>query len=212
MEGYKSFREAVESVSSAAEAWQDISTGAWLSIDDLRQIGEEYDAATEPDGWTYFVTFEESGEIGIATTYNREIEFLFVPPGSKYLELIGAQEKRIYEIRQALVPVAYQMVLDKLEELHNDPEKFVAVFDRDSKMLAEALADRAEHFIKPGSSPLNGNSIRNEDAAKVFRMMRTPGLVMKTAATRNELRNSPEPLIETDTQTVLERLDYCGMN
>ncbi|WP_029201345.1 hypothetical protein [Oribacterium sp. NK2B42] len=212
MEGYKSLREAVESVSSVAGPWHDISTGAWLSIDDLREIAKVYDETTEISGWTYFVTFEESGEICLANTCTKEINFLFVTEGSKYLELIGAQEKRIYEMRQALVPVAYQMVMDKLEEIQNDPEKFVAVFERDSEMLAKDLTDRAEQFIKPGSNPINGEKIRNEDAAKVFQMLRTPGLVMKTAATRNELRNSPEPLIETDTQTVLERLDYCGMN
>ena len=212
MEGYKSFREAVESVSSVAGPWQDISTGAWLSIDDLREMGRVYDETTEPSGWLYFVTFEESGEICLANTCTKEINFLFVPEGSKYLELIGAQEKRIYEIRQALVPVAYQMVMDKLEELHDDPEKFVAVFERDSEMLAEDLLARAEDFIKPGSNPVNENGIRDDDAAKVFHMLRTPGLVMKTAAARNELRNSPEPLIETDTKTVLERMDYCGMN
>lgn len=212
MEGYKSLREAVESVSSVAGPWHDISTGAWLSIDDLREIAKVYDETTEISGWTYFVTFEESGEICLANTCTKEINFLFVTEGSKYLELIGAQEKRIYEMRQALVPVAYQMVMDKLEEIQNDPEKFVAVFERDSEMLAEDLTDRAEQFIKPGSNPINGDKIRNEDAARVFQMLRTPGLVMKTAATRNEIRNSPEPLIETDELTVLERLNYCGMN
>ena len=79
-------------------------------------------------------------------------------------------------------------------------------------MLAEDIIYRAGHFMKPGSIPVNGAEIRDEDAAKVYRMLRTPGLAMKTAATRNEIRNSSEPLIETNTQTVLERLDYCGMN
>ena len=212
MEGYKSLREAVESVSSVAGPWQDISTGAWLSIDDLREIGKVYDETTEISGWIYFVTFEGSGEICLANTCTKEINFRFVPEGSKYMELIGAQEKRIYEMRQALVPVAYQMVMDKLEEMKDDPEKYVAAFDRDSEMLAEDVIARAEEFSKPGLTLLNGNNIRDEDAAKVFHMLRTPGLVMKTAAARNNLRNSEEPLIETDTSTVLERLDYCGLN
>lgn len=212
MEGYKSFRKAVESVSSAAESWQDISTGAWLTIDDLRKMGEVYDETTDPSGWLYFVTFEESGEICLASTCTKEIKFLYVPAGSRYMELIGAQQKQLYEMRQALVPVAYQMVLDKLEELQNNPEKYVAAFERDSEMLAEDIIYRAGHFMKPGSIPVNGAEIRDEDAAKVYRMLRTPGLAMKTAATRNEIRNSSEPLIETNTQTVLERLDYCGMN
>ena len=49
MEGYKSFREAVESVSSAADAWLDLSTGNWFDIEEYLnrkmklQAGDEYE-------------------------------------------------------------------------------------------------------------------------------------------------------------------------
>ena len=211
MEGYKSFKEAVESVSSAADSWQDLSSGEWFGIDELRKMGDAYDEVIEPDGWNYFVTFEGSGEICLASTCTREIEFLFVPAGSRYMEVIAAQDKRIEKLREALVPVAYQMVLDKLDELDNDPEKYVAVFERDSVMTAEDLADRAERFLKPGFSRITGDGIRDADASNVLRMLKTPGLVMKTAASRDKLRNSPDPLIETDARTVLERMDFCVM-
>ena len=47
MEGYKSFKEAVESVSSAADAWLDLSTGYWFDIEELSivansQIGKAF--------------------------------------------------------------------------------------------------------------------------------------------------------------------------
>ncbi|MBQ7534335.1 MAG: hypothetical protein IJT43_01810 [Stomatobaculum sp.] len=216
MEGYKSFKEAVESVSSAADSWQDLSTGVRFGIDELRQIGDKYDEvareAGEPDGCNYFFTVEESGEIGLANIRTREVEFLFVPEGSKYQELIAAQDKWIEELREAMLPVLEQMVLDKIDELGDDPEKFVAVFQRDSEMIADDLIGRADHFEKPGLRRLNEDAVKDEDAANVWRMLKTPGLIEKTEAFRNDLRNHPEPLIETDSRTVYERMDYCLKN
>ena len=211
MEGYKSFREAVESVSSAADSWLDLSTGNWFGIDELRKMGDAYDEAIEPDGWNYFVTFADTGEIGLASTCTREIEFLYVPAGSRYREVLAAQDKRIEEMREALLPVLEQMVRDKIDELGDDPEKFVAVFQRDSKMLADSLADRADSFLKPGSFRFTAEEFGDAgaDAAKVLHMLKTPGLAERTAAARKDLRNSPKPLEETDPRTVLDRMDYC---
>ena len=212
MEGYKSFREAVESVSTAADSWFDLSTGAWFTIDDLRQMGDFYDEEFEPDGWNYFMTFAETGEICLASTCTREIEFLFVPKGSRFLEVLDAQEAREEELREALSPVLEQLVLDKLEELGNDPEKFVSVFHRDTNLLAEELSDRADSFEKPGYRVMTFLSGVDQEAEKVMQTLYAPGLIEKTAASRNAARNTPEPLSETDSRTVLTRLDYCLEN
>ncbi len=212
MEGYKSLKEAVESVSSAGDSWLDLSTGNWFDIEELRRMGEVYDEVTEPDGWNYFVTFADSGEIGLANTCTREIEFLYVPAGSRYQEVIAAQEKRSEELREAFLPVLEQMVLDKIDELGDDPAKYVEVFQRDSAMTAEDLRDRAYGFEKPGLTPLIAKTDGDTDAAKVWSMLKTPGLAEKTAAARNTLRNFPDVLIETDPHTVLDRMDYCLTN
>lgn len=209
MEGYKSFKEAVESVSSAGDSWLDLSTGNWFDIEELRRMGEVYDEVTEPDGWNYFVTFADSGEIGLANTCTREIEFLYVPAGSRYQEVIAAQEKRSEELREAFLPVLEQMVLDKIDELGDDPAKYVEVFQRDSAMIAEDFRDRASGFEKPGLTPLTAKTDRDTDVVKVWSMLKTPGLAEKTAAARNTLRNFPDVLIETDPHTVLDRMDYC---
>jgi hypothetical protein len=211
MEGYKSFREAVESVSSAADSWLDLSTGNWFGIDELRKMGDAYDEAIEPDGWNYFVTFADTGEIGLASTCTREIEFLYVPAGSRYREVIAEQDRRIEEMREALLPVLAQMVRDKIDELGDDPEKYVAVFQRDSKILADGLTDRADSFLKPASFRFTAGEFGDAgaDAAKVLHMLKTPGLTERVAAARSQLRNSAEPPEETDPRTVLDRMDYC---
>ena len=212
MEGYKSFKEAVESVSSAADDWLDLSTGYWFDIEELRRMGEVYDEVTEPDGWNYFVTFADTGEIGLANTCTREIEFLYVPAGSRYQEVIAAQEKRTEELKEAFLPVLEQMVRDKIDELGDDPAKFVEVFQRDSAMIAEDLRERASGFEKPGLSRLAAKTDGDADAAKVLSMLKTPGQIEKTAAARSTLRNFPDILTDTDDRTVLERMDYCLMN
>ena len=212
MEGYKSLKEAVESVSSAADSWLDLATGNWFDLDELRRMGEVYDEVTEPDGWNYFVTFADTGEIGVANTCTREIEFVYVPAGSRYEEVIEAQNKRIEELREAFLPVLEQMVRDKIEELGDDPEKFVAVFQRDSAMTADDFIDRADLFEKPGFSPLAAKETGSPEAANVWHMLTTPGLIERTAAARSDLRNFPESLTETDTDTVLDRMDYCLRN
>ena len=170
MEGYKSFKEAVESVSSAADAWLDLSTGYWFDIEELRRMGEVYQ------------------------------------------EVIAAQEKRTEELKEAFLPVLEQMVRDKIDELGNDPAKFVEVFQRDSAMIAEDLRERASGFEKPGLSRLAAKTDGDADAAKVLSMLKTPGQIEKTAAARSTLRNFPDILTETDDRTVLERMDYCLMN
>ena len=209
MEGYKSVKEAVESVSSAADSWLDLSTGYWFDIDELRRMGEVYDEVTEPDGWNYYVTFADTGEIGLANTCTREIEFIYVPAGSRYREVIEAQDRRIGELREAFLPVLEQMVRDKIDELGDDPEKYVDVFQRDSAMLAEELKNRAADYEKPGFARLPAGKAEDADAAKVFSMLNTPGLIGKTAAARNAFLNSPEPVTETDARTVLDRMDHC---
>lgn len=212
MEGYKSLKEAVESVSSAADSWLDLSTGYWFDIDELRRMGEVYDEVTEPDGWNYYVTFADTGEIGLANTCTREIEFIYVPAGSRYREVIEAQDKRDEELREAFLPVLEQMVRDKIDELGDDPEKFVGAFQRDSAMIAEELRDRAADFEKPGFDRLPAAKAGDADAAKILSLLKTPGFIGKTAAARDASLNSPEPLDETDARTVLDRMDYCLEN
>ncbi len=212
MEGYKSLREAVESVSSVAKSWQDVSSGEWFTIDDLRKMGTVYDEAAEPDGWNYFVTFEESGEICLASTCTREIEFLYVPAGSKYKELLAVQAKKEEEMQEAMLPVLEQMVLDKIDELGEDPEKFAEVFQQDSKIAAGDFINRAARFEKPGSKYLVESAVKDDEAKNVLRMLKSPGFIERTEAARNKLRNSPEDPIETESRTVRERMEYCVKN
>lgn len=211
MEGYKLFREAVESVSSAAVSWQELSSGTWFGLDELRRMGDVYDEVTEPDGWNYFVTFEGSGEICLASTCSREIKFLFVPEGSRYEELIAAREKRNEELREIYAPVLGQMVLDKLDEHGRDPSKVSGVFHRDTAFLAEEFLERAGLFIKPGSGQLPSDIPGNADAANVLRILHTPGLTENAKTARNNVM-SAATLIETDKDTVLERMNYCVNN
>lgn len=78
MEGYKSFREAVESVKDKAELWRYTLSGESFSYDELLEAAEGYDGCFKPDGWNYFVSFPE-GELGILSTDDNEIVPLYLP-------------------------------------------------------------------------------------------------------------------------------------
>lgn len=78
MEGYKSFKEAVESVQSEGRVWKYLGNETErFSFDELIQTAEFYDRTFPADEWNYFVTFP-TGEIGIFSCEDGDVEMLFV--------------------------------------------------------------------------------------------------------------------------------------
>ena len=78
MEGYKSFRETVLDASRFAEKWTYTGSGEPFDKDELLAMAEAYDELYKPDGWNYFVAFPQ-GEIGVLSTEDNTVEWLFLP-------------------------------------------------------------------------------------------------------------------------------------